>query len=171
MPRAPPLKAVSSYLRKKKKKIVGFYLGSGMQGTQRRIPELCSTNQVSIHTVGSRRKGEPPWRFLLSHLEEVFSFRYSERGSVIFDYRKGAHDYTKQLKSDFQNDCVLSYCGKKKKRQTGKSRKIENQNNDNHKKPPKLPSSRGQNSSHRNSEEGDSKFPGLGICYLFSYHI
>lgn len=38
-----------------------------------------------------------------------------KRESIVFHYRKGPHDYTKRLTSDFQDDHVLSYCGGEKR--------------------------------------------------------
>lgn len=65
-----------------------------MLGTQRKITEL-SPLRKSLTTKEQEDGGATG--ILLSNLEEVVPFRYSRRESIIFDYGKGLHDYTKQL--------------------------------------------------------------------------
>lgn len=79
-----------------------------MLGTQRKIPALYTTKQshkwlkeggaaVDVSAFQRGRSG-------------FFRVQW-KRQSMVFHYRKGPHDYTEQLKSEFQDDHVLSYCG------------------------------------------------------------
>lgn len=101
-------------------------------------------------------------------MEEVVLFRYSERETIIFHYRKGSHDYTKQLNSDLQDDHVLSYwvggsgeCGERRGLGTqGKGKKEEEE------KKRKLPS---LTVRIKETETVENKIPkSLGVLWIYS---
>ena len=72
-----------------------------MLGTHRKIPELIPLTKVTTLRAGGRRSCMEVSVF--QSTRRVL-FRYSERESIICDYRKVSHDYISQLKSDLEDD-------------------------------------------------------------------